>query len=137
MTRPALVISSLLVGCTLVLGLVASANYSGMCIAELRYLSDAEKVRAAVSFAMDSGWLPKTGQVFGQRYESLEQYLQLPGCCVVALDFVGRPSLRDRVLGRLAGYVSILKDDDSFARQHFREIFPAVSNCGRGWDWQN
>jgi len=144
------VIGTVFVAGISILAVAGAANYSGMCIAQLRYLSAAEKVDAAVSFVLDRGWLPHDGQPADRRYESAEQYLTLvPNCCVVDIEFVGGSHFLSRVLGRLSDYVSIANVSRATAEaaspqelsailgslrdnQHY---FIAVSNCGRGWDW--
>jgi len=119
----------------LMLSVSAGANYSGMCIKEFRYPSDAERVDAAVSFAMEQGWLPTYGQGNGIPYENAEQYVKsMPRCCAVSLEFVGGNHSVDRVLGRLSAYVSIRRDTQPNPNAA-RELFIAVSNCGRAWDW--
>jgi hypothetical protein len=134
---------------TLVLLAIAAANYSGMCVGELRYLSNDEKIDGAVAFVLERGWLPHDGQPGDPRYESVEEYRKrVPNCCV-SLELVGGENFLDRILGRLSAYVSIANVPRARAEaaspgelsvilgtlrdnQHY---FIAVSNCGRGWDW--
>jgi len=129
------VASVLLVAGVVVISLIASANCSGMCISELRYLSKPEKVHAGVSFAMKQGWLPDHGIIDGVSYENTEQYLNLKlACCVADIRVVGgRNDFLDRISGRLSDYVLIPRTPPT--PNATGELVIAVSNCGRGWDW--
>ena len=83
-----LVVVAVLIALTPWLSVVAAVNYSGLCIPRLRYLSDDAKIRSAVGFVLDKGWLSHDGQPNEPRYESVEQYLRLvPDCCAVGGDF--------------------------------------------------
>jgi alkylhydroperoxidase family enzyme len=134
----------------LVLLAIAAANYSGMCVAQLRYLSDDEKVDSAIAFVLERGWLPHDGRPGDPHYESAEQYRKLvPDCCTVSLGFVDGGEFLDRILGRLSAYVVIANvpraTAEAAAPHELRTIlgslrdnqhyFIAVSNCGRGWDF--
>lgn len=127
-------------------GAVVGANYSGLCVPELRYLSDDDKVSAAVAYVLDRGF---TGRQAGlPDYESVEHYLGLvDGCCRV--DSVGSGlAFPNRYIGNLSSHVWIANVPRSTAeaasraelrtilsglpdREHF---YIAVSNCGRAWD---
>lgn len=142
----------MLMSFAIVLGALVSAgaaNYSGMCISQLRYLSDAEKIDAAVSYVLRRGWLPHDRQDTDYGYESVEQYRELvPNCCVADIRIVGGMGLSPRLLGRLATIVSIANVPRATAEavspselsaivgglrdnQHY--VIP-VSNCGRARD---
>ena len=128
-------------------GAVVGANYSGVCVPEFRYLSDAEKVGAAVAYVLDRGFIGRKPDA--ANYESVEDYLGLvDGCCRVdSVDGSGL-TFPNRYIGNLSSYVWIAKVPRSTAeaasqaelrtillglpdREHF---YIAVSNCGRAWD---
>ncbi len=119
--------------------LAGAANYSGMCLSELRYLPEAEKANAAVSYVLGRGWLPHNDSS-EYRYESAAQYMAVvPDCCEVAVSRrlfgsrstivianVPRATAESASAQELSAIVGSLRDNQRY--------FIAVSSCGRAWD---
>lgn len=127
----------------IVLGALASLNYSGYCVRDARFLTQAELVDAGVRdyFAsypppVYSNFVRVTAPI---PYSSVEDFVSRnPNCC--ELNPTGRqgetPGLFSRILGRFAGYVRIdyMLEEATNNVPHTNLVRVAVSNCGRVWN---
>lgn len=130
----------------------ASANYLGLCISEMRYLSDEEKIDATVfklilrlpNHSLPSLPMPKR-QKYNQEYRQrlLEEFYQLaPDCCrVTREDEQGFDvNIWGRLLtGSLSDFVRIEFDPKVFqlnySGQNLTIInYIPVTNCGKAWN---
>ena len=104
-------------GVLLILSVYFSLNYSGFCFAEMRYLSDEEKIRAEFDFQNSRNRLPIKnfpGIKYPKhiKYKSFDEYIALyPECCSVNPGGpyeVSPAKFLDRILGYNSGDVVVI-----------------------------
>ncbi|MEM8872195.1 MAG: hypothetical protein AAF848_10145 [Pseudomonadota bacterium] len=122
---------------------IISANFSGYCFEEHRYLSDEELINGALSrgsyigsarLAFESGKISSVPS-FGSKDAFLEAF---PDCC----EIVGEEHQKNRqpfwrkAVGDFRGYVSISYELDGVNDENvaFGPRYVAVTNCGHGWN---
>ncbi len=126
-----------LVPVTLLIGYRGYKSYNGYCFEQDRYLSDGEKIRSAIQFAMS---VDATGENHIP-YISVDEFVaENPDCCSLnrTSSTAYTPSLLDRLSGTSNGYVHIkFKSRSQGANVEITtksiETEPAVTNCGRVW----
>lgn len=117
--------------------LLPALTYSGLCLSEMRYLSDDEKIRVAVSRvievldarnrALANAGSEKDAMNQGPlAYHSVDKFLELnPNCCAVN-DFgpegIGPPTFLQRLLGIYSTVVEV----------HFRDSYAEAD----GFTWK-
>ncbi|NEQ39499.1 MAG: hypothetical protein F6K40_25865 [Okeania sp. SIO3I5] len=127
--------------------LYAGLNYSGFCLAQIRYLSDEDKFRKEFERfnQLDTTFIPErqNNENGGQRYkrikyESFEQFMESnPDCCTVRPS--GIASLWLRITGVHSGEVTVMKytvyyldeNGERRSRESKRQII--LQNCGQRW----
>ena len=119
-----------------------SLNYSGFCFAEMRYLSDEEKIKLVFDYQNNRQFLPlEHANVEHVKYESFDQYSRIyPDCCAVNPGGAyGAPpsSFVERILGYDSNDIVVINFNiryhDESGHQHIEEtLFENVlANCGR------
>ncbi len=122
--------------------LPASLNYSGFCIAQGRYLSDDEKIRAVISYHNNRDTLPVGTHNYQQiSYRSVEEFLaKNPNCCAVDPGVpVGIPpdSFFNRVIGLdsnkpvIVNYKMMYIDDHGIRSSQSIKFENVLTNCGK------
>lgn len=110
-----------------------SLNYSGMCISQMRWLSDEERFRLVIEQVINRDVIPimsenhKTKHVKQIKYESIDDLLeQNPDCCKINPDGgsdLATPSFVDRIigfnLGKLVGVDYKVKYLDENRKEQF------------------
>jgi len=135
-------------------------NVSGFCVKENRFVSEKEKIDAAVQYVIrrypraDNRVIAEIGDGYETRtivhsglknpirYENIEEFYRLnPNCC--SLSRRGRKGMVERDIwdvatGKISDFVRIelllrYRNDDGSLRSFKHTLFPAVSNCGHAW----
>ncbi|NTJ36358.1 hypothetical protein G6K86_32690 [Agrobacterium rhizogenes] len=136
-----------LLAAAIILFAVASCsaiNYSGLCVAEGRYLDGEGFIVPARerAFQIQQGFAQMQPEANFIRYANLEEFSRLnPDCC--SLSSTGRKGFQNTFLEKIRG------DSRTFVRVHYRsksagdvsgqmnDIYFAVTNCGVLWDGIN
>lgn len=132
--------------------IVPALNYHGMCVDEFRWISEEEKIRAAVEYVNSVQQIyvnEPIGKVRGFQprvnYASVEEFLKAnPNCCEVVFQLAtgnnAFPTVLDQLMGSYSGTV-ILKFDGRYYDEN-REIKTQkesvgilINNCGKPWDF--
>ncbi|MEM7494514.1 MAG: hypothetical protein AAF296_14130 [Pseudomonadota bacterium] len=122
---------------------IISANISGYCFEEHRYLSDEELIHGALSRgphissarrAFERGKIPHVPS-FGSTDAFYEAF---PDCCEIVgeEDQKNRQPFWRKAVGDFRGYVSISFELDGVKDEKvaFGPRYVAVTNCGKGWN---
>ena len=135
----------------MILGVAAlgALNYSGFCMKEGRWLSDDEKIRAAIQAVVNrhTAYIfdatgNKTIQIKNpvQPYANIQEFLAInPQCCEIGPvggDGYIPQTLYTRVIGKHAGnvvvrYLERTVESDGSIRKQMTTIQPIISNCGK------
>ena len=101
-------------GVLLILSVYFSLNYSGFCFAEMRYLSNEEKIRAEFDYQNSRDTLPLDNPPDPKhiKYKSFDEYIALyPECCSVNPGGpyeVSPTEFLDRIFGYNSGDVVVI-----------------------------
>ncbi|MDJ0615782.1 MAG: hypothetical protein QNJ63_03375 [Calothrix sp. MO_192.B10] len=117
-------------------------NYSGFCFAQMRYLSDEEKIRSVFDYQNARSELPINFKYYEHiKYESFDEYIkENPDCCKINSKRghdVPVPWFLDRIFGFNSGdFIFIdfkMRYVDEKGKQRIKTLNfeNAVQNCGK------
>ncbi|MDJ0620664.1 MAG: hypothetical protein QNJ63_28680 [Calothrix sp. MO_192.B10] len=121
-------------------------NYSGFCFAQMRYLSDEEKIRSVFDYQNARSRLPINFQYYDHiKYESFDEYIkENPDCCRIntgEASEVASSNFVDRIFGFNSGdviftdfQVRYLDENGKQTKQVVR-FYNRVQNCGKTVTW--
>ncbi len=132
---------SLFLGIPLAIGYFG-LNYSGFCFAQMRYLSDEEKIRSVFDYQNARSELPINFKYYEHiKYESFDEYIkENPDCCKINSKRghdVPVPWFLDRIFGFNSGdFIFIdfkMRYVDEKGKQRIKTLNfeNAVQNCGK------
>ncbi len=126
-------------------------NYSGFCFAQMRYLSDEEKLRLAFNSINNAEELAveiKDGKIVDREhipYKSFDEYIkENPDCCKInppGGSDLPPPRFSDRIFGYHSGELIVINfkvryiDDEGKQRIKEIRIPKTLQNCGKRFSW--